>query len=31
MTNTIICCAFAVAGILGQIIMGAVPAIMMSV
>jgi len=31
MTNVIICCGFAVAGILGQFIMGVAPAIMMSV
>ncbi len=31
MTNVFICCAFAIAGMLGQFAMGAVPAIMMTV
>jgi hypothetical protein len=29
MTNLIICCVFAITGILGQLAMGAIPAIMM--
>jgi len=31
MSDVIICCAFAAAGMLGHFIMGAVPAIMMTV